>query len=290
MLCISVFAFALVRITGDPVALILGPNATPEMIAAYRAENGLDAPLFIQYLRYIGDALTGDFGQSIRYREPVGRLLWDRLPATLELGIAAVVLSLVVGIPVGVFSALRRSGFLDGLVRILVLLGQAIPGFYLGILMILLFAVRLGWFPTGGRGGLRYLVLPTIALGTNLVALIVRVARSSMLDVLHQDYVRTAHAKGLAYRAVVLRHALKNAMIPLVTVVGLQAGVIFSGAIVTETVFSWPGVGRLIVASIFARDFPVVQTTVLFVTGMVILSNLVVDIIYTFLDPRIKYG
>lgn len=290
ILGISIITFAILRLTGDPAAMVLGIMATPEAIAAYRAQHGLDAPLHIQYFRYMGGVLTGDFGLSLRYREPIGRLLLERLPATLQLGTAAVVFSLVVGIPVGIFSAVRRSGFVDILVRIVVLLGQAIPSFYLGILMIILFSVRFGWFPTGGRGGLKHLVLPTITLGTYLIALVVRFARSSMIDVLHQDYIRTAEAKGLPYLTVILRHALKNAMISLITVIGLQTAVIFSGAIVTETVFSWPGLGRFIVQSIYARDFPLVQTTVLFVAVIVVIVNLVVDILYAFLDPRIRYG
>ena len=281
--------FAVLRLTGSPATMVLGEMATPEAIAAYRAEHGLDAPLHIQYLRFMRSALVGDFGLSVRYREPVGKLLLERLPATLQLSGAALILSLVVGIPIGIFSAVRRSGFVDFLVRITVLLGQAIPGFYLGILMIMLFAVRLGWFPTGGRGGLKHLVLPSIALGTYLVVLIVRFTRSSMLEVLHQDYIRTARGKGLPQHSVVLRHALRNAMIPLVTVIGLQTATIFSGAIVTETVFSWPGLGRFTVQAVLGRDFPIVQTVVLFVTVMVVFINLVVDIIYGLLDPRIRY-
>lgn len=286
---ISIITFAVLRLTGDPAVMVLGDKATPEALAAYRAEHGLDAPPHIQYLRYMHRALVGDFGVSLRYREPVGKLLLDRLPATLQLGAAAMVLSLVLGTPIGIFSAVRRSGFLDLLIRIMVLIGRAIPGFYLGILLIMLFAVQLGWFPAGGRGGLRHLVLPSIALGTYLVALIVRFTRSSMLDVLRQDYIRTAKAKGLPYSAVILRHALKNAMIPLVTVIGLQTAAILGGAIVTETVFSWPGLGRFTVQAIYARDFPVVQAVVLFVAILVVFINLVVDIIYAFLDPRIHY-
>lgn len=286
---LSILIFAVLRLTGDPAAMVLGDMATTEALAAYRAEHGLDAPIHIQYLRYMRGALVGDFGTSLRYREPVGRLLLDRLPATLQLGGAALLLSLIAGIPVGIFSAVRRSGFVDFLARTIVLLGQAVPGFYLGILLIMLFGVKLGWLPTGGRGGLRHLVLPSIALGTYLIAMVVRFTRSSMLDVLRQDYIRTAKAKGLPYDSVILRHALKNAMIPLVTVIGLQTAIVFSGAIVTETVFSWPGLGRFTVLAIYARDFPVVQTVVLFVAVLVVFINLIVDILYAFLDPRIRY-
>ena len=286
---ISIITFVVLRLTGDPAVMVLGDKATPEALAAYRAEHGLDAPSHIQYLRYMRRALEGDFGVSLRYREPVGKLLLDRLPATLQLSAAAMVLSLVLGSSIGIFSAVRRSGFLDLLVRIIVLLGRAIPGFYLGILLIMLFAVQLGWFPSGGRGGLRHLVLPSITLGTYLVALIVRLTRSSMLDVLRQDYIRTAKAKGLPYSAVILRHAFKNAVIPLVTIIGLQTAAVLGGAIVTETVFSWPGLGRFTVQAIYARDFPIVQAVVLFVAVLVVFINLFIDIIYAFIDPRIHY-
>ena len=289
ILGITIMTFAILRLTGDPAGMVLGAMATPEAIAAYRTEHGLDAPLHIQYLRFMRGALVGDFGLSLRYRVPVGKLLLDCLPATLQLSAAALVLSLVIGIPVGIFSAVHRSGFVDFLVRMTVMLGQAIPGFYLGILMIMLFAVELGWFPTGGYGGFKHLVLPSIALGTYLIVLIVRFTRSSMLDVLAEDYIRTAHGKGLPYRSVILRHALRNAMIPLVTVIGLQMGAVVSGAIVTEAVFSWPGLGLFTVQAVYSRDFPVVQAVVLFVTIMVVFINLVVDIIYGLLDPRIRY-
>jgi peptide/nickel transport system permease protein len=287
---VTLVTFVVLRMTGDPAMMVLGEMASQEALAAYRAQFGLDQPIHVQYIRFMGDALRGDFGTSLRYSEPVGRLILDRLPATLQLGAASILFAVILGIPIGIFSAIRRSGVLDFVVRSVVLLGQAVPGFYLGILLIIIFAVQLRWFPTGGRGGLEHLVLPTIALGTSLMALIVRFARSAMLDVLRNDYIRTARAKGLHPATVVTRHALKNAMIPLVTVIGLQVAVVFSGAIVTETVFSWPGLGRMIVQAIYARDFPVVQTAVLFVAAVVIGINLIVDIIYAFLDPKIRYG
>lgn len=289
MIGLSIISFAVMRLTGDPAVMVLGDSATREVLEAYRVEHGLDAPLHIQYLRYMGGVLVGDFGESLRYRLPVGKLLMMRLPATLELGGSALALSLVVGIPIGVLSAVRRSGFVDYFLRGIVLLAQAVPGFYLGILLILVFAVKLGWLPTGGRDGLRNLVLPTIALGTYLVALIVRFTRSAMLDVLHEDYVRTAQAKGLRPRRVIFGHAFKNAMIPLVTVIGLQTAVLMGGAVVTETVFAWPGLGRFTVDAIYARDFPVVQTVVLFIAVLVVLINLVVDIVYGFVDPRVRH-
>jgi peptide/nickel transport system permease protein len=286
---ISLITFVVLRLAGDPASMILGEMATREAIAAYRAENGLDAPLPVQYARFMHGVVTGQFDSSLRYRQPVDDLILDRLPATLQLGAAALLFALVIGIPVGIGSAVIRSTWIDLLVRAVVLVGQAIPSFYLGILLIMLFSVRLGWLPTGGRGDLRHLVLPAITLGVSLMVLIVRFTRSSMLDILQQDYIRTARAKGLRETAVILRHALKNTMIPLVTVIGLQAAVLFSGAIVTETIFSWPGLGRFTVESIFARDYPVVQTMVLFVAVLVVLINLVVDLLYAAIDPRINY-
>ncbi len=287
---ITLITFFVLRLTGDPATMVLGEMATEEALQEYRARFGLNDPLHIQYLRYMGGLAQGDLGVSLRYNEPVGKLLLERMPATLQLGASALLFSVVLGIPVGIFSALSRNKALDFGVRTSVLLGQAIPGFYLGILLIMLFSVKLGWLPTGGRGGIQHLILPTITLGTALVALIVRFTRSAMLDVMRNDYIRTAHAKGLHSRTIVVRHALRNALIPLITIIGLQTAVIFSGAIVTETVFSWPGMGRLIVQSIYARDFPLVQTAVLFVATIVIFVNLLVDVLYGFVDPRVHAG
>ncbi|MCB0043977.1 MAG: ABC transporter permease [Caldilineaceae bacterium] len=285
---ITLITFLVLRLTGDPAAMVLGEMATEDALQEYRARFGLDAPLHIQYLRYMQGVVTGDFGTSLRYNEPVVKLLLERLPATLQLGGSALLFAIALGIPVGIFSALTQNRSLDFSVRALVLLGQAIPGFYLGILLIMLFSVQLGWLPTGGRGNLSHLILPTITLGTALVALIVRFTRSAILDVMRNDYIRTARAKGLRAQTVLFRHALRNAMIPLLTIIGLQMAVVFSGAIVTETVFSWPGMGRLIIQSIYARDFPLVQTAVLFVATTVILINLAIDILYVLADPRVR--
>ena len=285
---ITLITFLVLRLTGDPAAMVLGEMATDEALQEYRARFGLNDPLHVQYLRYMQGVVTGDFGTSLRYNEPVSKLLLERLPATLQLGASALLFAILLGIPVGIFSAITQNGLLDFSVRTLVLLGQAIPSFYLGILLIMLFSVQLGWLPTGGRGGLSHLVLPTITLGTALMALIVRFTRSSILDVMRNDYIRTARAKGLRGQTVLFRHAMRNAMIPLLTIIGLQMAVVFSGAIVTETVFSWPGMGRLIVQSIYARDFPLVQTAVLFVATIVILINLAIDILYVLVDPRVR--
>lgn len=290
LLGITVITFLVLRLSGDPAYMVLGETATREAVATYRAQHGLDKPLHLQYLQFMRGALTGDFGNSLRYQEPVGRLLLSRLPATVELSLAAILFSLLVGVPVGLLSATRPASAEDFVIRALALLGQAIPGFFLGIVLIMLFSVHLHWFPTGGRGGFQHLVLPTVTLGAFMVALIARFTRSSLRDVLGQDYIRTARAKGLYRRRVILRHAFKNALIPVVTITGLQTAAVFSGAIVTETVFSWPGLGRFMVQAVYGRDFPVVQATVILITGVVVLINLIVDLIYGFVDPRIQYA
>lgn len=290
LLGISLITFLLVRVSGDPARFVLGETATPEAIAQFRQENGLDLPLYEQFVRYNLNVLRGDFGESLRYKQPVVELFAERIPATLELGIAAYLVAVIVGVSTGVFTAVRAGSLSDKLARIMVLFGQAVPGFYLGLVLIIVVSVKLGWLPTGGREGLKHLILPTITLSSYLVAVIVRFTRSVMLDVLHQDYMRTARAKGLREQTAIWRHALPNAMIPLLTILALQSSVVFSGAVVTETVFSWPGIGRFAVAAIQTRDYPVVQGTVLILTSFVVLLNIVVDLAYAWLDPRIRYS
>jgi ABC-type dipeptide/oligopeptide/nickel transport system permease component len=233
--------------------------------------------------------LQGDFGMSIRFQEPAFKLVMERMGATTELAVAAMLIAIAIGIPAGVLSAYRRNSLTDSGVRAVTLLGQAVPSFYLGILSILFFAVWLRWFPTGGRGTWAHLVLPATTLGLQIVALIARVTRSCMLDVLGQDYIRTARAKGLAESKVVWLHALRNAFIPVLTVIGLQIGFLLGGVVVTETVFSWPGVGRLAVQAIYQRDFPVVQAVVFLFALIFVAVNLIVDLLYAALDPRIGY-
>ena len=286
---VSLIAFVAMRMLGDPAHLVLGENATPQAVAEYRREQGLDQPLHLQYVRFLASALQGDFGYSFRYRTPVFPLLLERLPATVMLGLSALGLAVAVGVPLGILAALRRGRWGDELIRVVALVGQAVPGFFLGLVLIIVFAVNLGWLPTGGTGDWRHLVLPSISLSAFLMALIMRFTRSSLLEVLGQDYIRTARAKGLSERTATLRHAMRNTLIPLVTVIALQAGVLFSGAVVTETVFGWPGVGRLAVEAVQGRDFPLIQATVLFMSGAVVLINLLVDISYAFLDPRVRY-
>lgn len=286
---ITIITFLVMRVGGDPASVVLGETATREAVAAYRAEHGYDRPVIVQYLTYMADALTGDLGTSVRYGVPVAELLLARLPATLELGLIAVVLTVFIAIPIGVLAALRPSGPLDVMARSLALLGQAVPGFFLGIVLILVFAVTLGWLPTGGRGTAAHVVLPAATLAAFMIALVVRFTRSSMRDVLRQDFVRTARAKGVSEFAIVRKHVTRNALIPIITVIGLQAAAVFSGALVTETVFSWPGVGRLMVQAVYSRDLPLVQATVMFGTLAVVAVNLVVDIAYGLIDPRVRY-
>lgn len=286
---ISIVSFGLLRLTGDPAVLVLGLMASEESLQDYREEHGLTDPVLKQYVTWLGNIFRGDFGDSLRYHEPIVKLLRERLPATIELGLAALTLAIVVGVPVGVFSAVRWNTKWDILIRTLVLFGQATPGFYLGLLLILAFSVGLKLLPTGGRGELKHLIMPAVALSTFMIALIVRFTRSALLDVLRQDYIRTARAKGLAEQQVVYRHAMKNALIPLVTILGMQVSILFSGAVITETIFSWPGVGRFAVQAIHARDFPVVQIMILFMASVIVLLNLIVDITYAYLDPRIKF-
>ncbi len=287
---ISMVAFILVRLTGDPTAILLPPEASDEVIAQFREEFGLDRPIYVQYLNFMGKVLQGDFGKSIRYRVPVSELFFERLPATLELAFASMAVASLLGIPMGVISAIKHNTWVDNAVRLLSLFGQAIPSFYLGLLLIIIVSVRLRWLPTGGRGDWDQLILPVITLATFLLALIARFTRGAVLDVLRQDFVRTGRAKGLSETALILGHVMKNALIPVVTVIGLQFGAVLSGAVVTETIFAWPGIGRLMVEAISTRDFPIVQATVMIVAVMFVLINLLVDLLYAWLDPRIKYS
>jgi peptide/nickel transport system permease protein len=287
---VSVLVFFLLRLApGDPVTMLLAETATPEQIQAVREKWGLADPIPIQYLVFIGNALRGDLGDSLFFQEPAMEVLMERMPATLQLSAAALVLSLAVAIPIGMLSALKRDSIWDYLGTGLAMLGQAIPPYWLGIMLILVFAVGLHWFPTSGRGTIWHLVLPAITLGSVLMALVTRLVRSGMLDVLGEDYIRTARAKGLKERRVIVRHALRNILIPLVTVVGLQLGALFGGAVITESIFAWPGVGRLALQAISARDYPLVQAAVLFISVVYVFLNLAVDILYVYLDPRIRF-
>jgi ABC-type dipeptide/oligopeptide/nickel transport system permease component len=288
--------FFLIHLTpGDPALAILGPHATADSIQELRKNLGLDQPLHLQYLKFLGSLLKGDLGRSLVTEQPVLIETLRPFPYTIHLALAGVFISLIVGIPIGVISAVRRNTFLDYFMRAGSISGISIPVFFLAIILLWIFSYQLGWFPIIGVGDtsswrslLYHLVLPAITIGISMAVLIMRLTRSCMLEVLSQDYVRTARAKGLAEKAVILVHALKNALLPIVTVVGLYMGQLLGGAILTETVFARQGVGKLLMDAIFARDYPQVQGTVLIFASAVILVNVLVDIIYRFLDPRIK--
>ena len=280
--------FIALRASGDPAATMLPGDASVEELTALRRELGLDRPLHIQYARFLAGAVTGDFGTSFRHQQPALPLVLERLPATMELAFAALALAVAAALPLGIVAALRRGRLADVLAMGFAVVGQATPYFWMGIMLILVVSVELGWLPTSGRGGWEHIVLPAITRGTHFAASLARLTRTSMLEVLGQNYVTTARAKGLAERRVILVHALKNAAVPVVTLIGLQFGTLLGGAVVTETIFAWPGVGRLAVQSIFVRDYPVVQAGVLVLALTFVAINLFVDLLYGYLDPRIR--
>jgi ABC-type dipeptide/oligopeptide/nickel transport system permease component len=280
--------FAALRLSGDPAATMLPGDASVEELVALRHQLGLDRPLWLQYVQFLGGALTGDFGTSFRHQQPALPLVLERLPATLELAGAALALAVVLALPLGILAAVYRGRLLDVLAMAFAVVGQATPYFWMGIMLILVVSVELGWLPTSGRGGLERLILPTVTLGTHFAASLARLTRTSMLEVLGQQFVTTARAKGLSERSVVLAHALKNAAVPVVTLIGLQFGTLLGGAVVTETIFAWPGVGRLAVQSVFVRDYPVVQAGVFVLALTFVAINLLVDLLYGVLDPRIR--
>ena len=289
LLGVSVIVFGLLHLTGDPTRLLLPLEAREEDVRQLRALLGLDDPLWVQYVRFLSHAVRGDFGLSFKHQVPALGLILQMLPATIELTAAGLGLALVVAVPAGILAALRRNSLLDAVCSIGVLLGQAMPVYWLGLLLIMVFAVGLGWLPAAGRDGLASLVLPATALGAFSMARIARMTRSGMLQVLGQDYVRTARAAGIRDFVVTYKYALKNAAVPLVTIVGLEFGILLGGAVITETIFAWPGVGRLAVDAIGSRDYPLVQAIVAVMATLFVLINLVVDLVYTYLDPRIVY-
>jgi len=287
---ISTIVFVVTRLSGDPISLILPPEATPAEVDRVRGQFGLNEPLPVQYGVFLRRAVVGDFGQSIRQRQPAMRLALDRMPATLQLAASSFLFAVVVGVPLGLIAGVRPRSLWDNVTMTFAVVGQAVPTFYLGILLIIVLAVRFGWFPVGGRGDWKTLVMPTLTLGTFAMASIARLTRSAMLEVMSQDYVRTGRAKGLTERAVTLRHAFRNALIPIVTIMGLQFGTLLGGAVVTETIFAWPGLGRLAIDAINNRDYPVVQAAVFLAAVAFVFINLVVDLLYSQLDPRIRYA
>lgn len=283
-------------IPGDPAMVILGPEARAEDIARFRQQLGLDKPIFVQFLLYLKRVLTGDLGKSLIYKQDVLSLILERFPTTLVLSVSALFIAVLVGIPAGILSAVKHNSFTDLLVTVLALIGISIPIFWFGMVLIIVFSLKLGWLPAVGLGSLdkgiwdvvKHLILPSFALGILSMGTITRFTRSSMLEVLRQDYVRTAYAKGLRKRLIIYRHALRNALVPIITVIGLQLGNLLAGAVLTETVFALPGLGKLMVDAIMRRDFMLVQGEVLFVAVTYIFINLLVDVIYAIVNPRIR--
>ena len=298
MLMVAAIVFVIARVVpGDPAAVMLGSNATPADVAALRTQLGLDRPLPVQFVLYIRDILSFNLGNSIFLNRPVVDAMLDRAELTTWLTCMSVAIAVTIGVPVGVLAAVRRGTLLDQVVTAVSMLAASLPSFWVGLTLIEYFAVRVGWFPVAGYGNpgaglgerLHHLVLPAIALGLPNSALIIRFTRTSMLDVLHEDYVRTARAKGLGPGAVIIKHAFRNALIPVLTVIGLTIAALIGGAIVTETVFGLPGVGNLIVSAVLRRDYPVIQGALLIISGLYVLINMAVDLLYAVVDPRVRY-
>ncbi len=285
---VSVVVFLLMHLSGDPVAVLLPLDTPPEDVEAFRHEMGFDRPLPVQYVYFLSRAARGDFGYSYHYRTDAMSLVLERMPATIKLTAAALLVTLVLSLPAGISAALKKNSSLDLFVRVFVLLGQAVPGFWLALVLIIVFAVRLRWLPVSGAQGWQSLVLPAITAGSFSVATVTRLLRSSLLEVLEENYIYTARGKGLPPRLVVTRHALKNAAIPVVTIVGIQVGWLLGGAVISEVVFAYPGMGRLAVTAISYRDLPVIQSFVFVTSLIVVLINLFMDILYSWLDPRIR--
>jgi len=295
----SVAVFLIIRLVpGDPVLAVLGLGATPELVATLRADLGLNEPFYVQYLTWIGDVLRGDFGTDYRSNEPIGDLLLSRLPVTIELAALSMVLAVALAIPLGVLAAARRGRAADKTVQGVSLVGLSVPDFWLGIMLILIFALGAGALPSSGYvpfredpvENLRHMALPALSLAIGLAAVLIRITRAAMLDVLQQDHIRFSRAKGISERSVIFKHALRNAAIPIVTVVGLQAGYLLGGAIVIEQVFALPGVGRLVLDAVLQRNYPVVQAAVLMIGLLFVLTNLAADLLYTVLNPKLRTG
>jgi peptide/nickel transport system permease protein len=287
---ISFVVFALVHVAGDPVALMLPEDATEEDIRILREALNLDKPFLVQYGTYLLNMLQGNFGESFKYGQEALPIVLERLPATLELAAASMIVATIIAIPLGIWSATKQNSFLDLFATGGAVLGKAMPNFWLGIMLILLLAVNYQIFPVSGRGTLTHLILPAITLGTGVAAEMTRLIRSSMIEILHQDYVRTARSKGVRDSIVTYKHAFRNSLIPVVTIMALQTSSLVGGALITETVFSWPGLGQLLVQAVNSRDMAIVQAAVFVIAFMVIGMNLMADIIYRLLDPRIKYN
>jgi len=288
---VSVLVFLILRVVpGDPAKMLLPEGAPESAIEELNRQLGLREPLYVQYALFLESVFRGDFGQSFQYRAPALRVVLERLAATVQLALAAMGITVAVGVTLGIVAAVRRGTGYDYASTVLAVLGQSLPNFWLGIMLILLFGVALRWLPTSGFEGWRHLILPAVTLAAFPMALVARLTRSSMLEILGRDFIRTGRAKGLTERAVILRHALRNAAVPLLTVLGLQIGTLLGGAVITESVFAWPGMGKLVVDAIFFRDFPVVQTVLILSATLFVVINLLVDLLYTVIDPRIRYS
>ncbi len=289
MLGVSFVVFTIMFFTpGDPARIMLGERAPADEVALLRTQMGLDDPFLVRYVNFVVNAVRGDLGRSLVTRRSVAAELFSRFPATMQLAAAAVLVSVAMGIPIGIISATKQYSVFDGFSMALALVGVSMPNFWQGMMMILLFSIAIGILPSSGYGTFWHLIMPAVTIGTSSAAIITRMTRSSMLEVVRQDYIRTARAKGLSESVVINRHALKNALIPIVTVIGLQFGYLLGGAVLTETIFAWPGVGRFMVDAIRQKDFPVVQGGVLLLALTFSLVNLIVDIMYAYIDPRIK--
>ena len=285
---LSLTIFTVVRLTGDPVTLMAEPGVRPEDLARIRVQWGLDRPWPVQYLSFVKNIFTGELGKSFNYRMPVSQLYFQRLPNSLELAFAATLVSLLIGVPAGLISAVRVNSWWDNLGKVIALLGLSIPGFWMALVLILVFAVWLEWLPTSGQGDWRHLIMPAVALGWYFAAALLRLTRSSMLEVLHSEYIKLARLKGIPEYAVIAMHGFKNALVPVFTLAGINLVVMVNAAVIIEVIFAWPGIGRLLFEGIFQRDFPLVQGVVVLAGMMIVVVNLIVDILYAYIDPRIR--
>lgn len=286
---VSIIVFLLMYLTGDPVALLLPMDASPEDAELLRETLGFNDPLWQQYFRFMGNAIKGDFGTSLRHHQPALGLVLERMPATLELTFAGMAVALIIAIPLGIITAVKKNSIVDYIGSVLALIGQSMPVFWLGLMLLYLVGLKWDLLPTHSRGSWKNLVLPAITVGAYTAATIVRLLRSRMVEVMQQDYIKTARAKGVKKKIIIVKHALRNALLPVVTILGMQLGVLLGGAVITETIFSWPGVGRFMIQSIHNRDMPVVQAGVFVLAASIVLINILTDVVYSLLDPRIKY-
>jgi ABC-type dipeptide/oligopeptide/nickel transport system permease component len=287
---VLIIVFFMIRLTGDPASLMMPKESTPESLAAFRHAMGFDRPLLVQLGDFLAGALRGDFGNSLRYKMPALQMILERLPYTVALATAALLFAVLVAVPLGLVAGSKPGSFWDGVARLLGLMGQSIANFWLAMVMIVLFAVRLRWFPSFGREGFKSIILPAIALGLPTMGALVRLTRSAVLEIRGEDYIRTAHSKGLNPRRIYVRHILRNAAIPLISVIGIQYGYLLGGSIYIETIFAWAGVGMLLSESVGNRDFPMIQALTFFTSLVVIVINLLTDVAYSVVDPRIRYG